>query len=498
MPTTTIAAPISGSQNIAGVTTPQGFASAQMLVGPDGVDIGPRNHLPVASIQDSTVAGFSAVGASVLDPFFVQTPIVDPGVTYNQGAGSLNILTGTTTNAEFLARSVSTFTGAMRLRSSHILSQRIANQNFALLLADLLIENAAYTIVSSTQVNVNWTAHGYTSQMVGQSVLLGGITGAAGVPGRYAIASIVNADTIQFTVAGWPASGSGTLTLFGRNYVRNLFTGVTPTNVAFDVQRNGWGTGDTTATINTTASPGVILANEITGRDVWLSDALRVTSTAPDFVTRASRYENIPEIVTNYYVFLWVFNGTTAPASTTTWTLGHIAVEEFPNQSFYLQGIRAQGNINALAVKFAATPTVTANIGTGSLAAGTNAIGDFGVQYRGSATGAASVTPVTSPLIPAGQSVKGSAGRVVGYDLENQATTRRFVKFFNATSVTMGTTSALFEVALDPAQSKTVSIPGGVGFATGIMIAVTSGRGLTDNTTTGVALGDVTGFVAFA
>lgn len=134
----------------------------------------------------------------------------------------------------------------------------------------------------------------------------------------------------------------------------------------------------------------------------------------------------------------------------------------------------------------------------GALPAGTNLAADVGIQYRGSATGAASVTAVTSPLVPAGQSIKGSAGRVVAYDLHNQATTRRFVKFFNATTVTMGTTSALFEVALDPGQTKTIDIPGGIGFATGIMIAVTSGRGLTDNTTTGVALGDVTGFVAFA
>ncbi|MCA2929405.1 MAG: hypothetical protein IM336_02400 [Microcystis sp. M018S1] len=142
--------------------------------------------------------------------------------------------------------------------------------------------------------------------------------------------------------------------------------------------------------------------------------------------------------------------------------------------------------------------TVTANIGTGSIAAGTNAIGDFGIQYRSTATGAASAAPVTSPATPAGQSIKGSAGRLAGYDLHNAAVTRRYVKFFNATSVTMGTTSALFEVCLEPSQARTVNFPGGLGFSTGIQIAVTSARGLTDNTATGLAAGDVTGFIASA
>ena len=48
-------------------------------------------------------------------------------------------------------------------------------------------------------------------------MLPAGITGAAGVSGRYAIASIFDADTINFTLSGWPDSGIGTCTLFGCN-----------------------------------------------------------------------------------------------------------------------------------------------------------------------------------------------------------------------------------------------------------------------------------------
>lgn len=485
-----------GTDNIAGVVTPNGFVGASMMTDAAGADITNLNHFPAAATQFIDQAGFSASGASVLDIFF-NTPIVGAGVTYNQASGALNIVAGTTANAEFLARSVRSYTGSMRLRSSHVLSNRIANNNFALLLADLLIAGATYNIVNSTTVDVTWTAHGYTSQMVGQFVLLGGITGAAGVPGRYAIASIPGVDTIRFTVAGWPASGTGTLTLFGRNYVRNLFTGTTVTNVNFDAQRNGWASGDTVATINTTVSPGTVLMNELTGREVWLADKLRASSTTPQILTRAFRDENIPDPTLPLYVFLWSFNGTTAPASSTTWTLGHCAVEVFANQSVYVQGYRANGQVNPAGVSVTNTPNVSVT-NNPVLGGGTTLIGDVGIQNRGNATGAGTAVPVTSPAIPAGQSIKGSAGRVPGYDLHNRATTRRYLKFFNATSVTMGTTAALIEICIEPGGRAPAGITAGIGFTTGIMIAVTAERGLTDNTTTGLAAGDITGFVVFS
>jgi hypothetical protein len=107
-------------------------------------------------------AGFSAVGTSVLDPFFVQTPYVGSGVGYNQGSGSLNITTGVATNAEFLARSKWAFSGPLRMRFSLIASQRIVNNNLAVMLADLIGENLAYTIVNSTTVDVQIVAHGFT------------------------------------------------------------------------------------------------------------------------------------------------------------------------------------------------------------------------------------------------------------------------------------------------------------------------------------------------
>lgn len=326
--------------------------------------------------QEVWSAGFSGVGATLLDARFGPQR-VGTGVTANQTAGALNILTGTTPNSEFFARSLRSFRGSMRLRFSLVASQRIANNNFAVLLADLIADNAAYNIINTTTVDVTATAHGFDATMIGQSALLGGITGAAGIPGRYAIASIPNADTLRFTVAGWPASGTGTLTAFGRNYVRNLVTGTTATNINFDAQRNGWATGDTVGTTLTTASPGLLVANELTGRDVFFYDSLRASTGTPNFVARASRYENIPDANTPLYVFLWSFNGTVAPASTTTFTLSHVAVEEFANVPVYIQGIRANGAVNPLAVSQQGALTIGTLPAT---PAGTNTIGNVNLH----------------------------------------------------------------------------------------------------------------------
>lgn len=140
--------------------------------------------------------------------------------------------------------------------------------------------------------------------------------------------------------------------------------------------------------------------------------------------------------------------------------------------------------------------TVTANIGTGSLAAGTNAIGDVGIQYRANATGAGTVTNINCPATPIGQTIKGSAGRLIALCMTNTNAQPRWLKIFNATAVTPGTTSALTEIALPTNQPVRIEIAGGMGFATGIMIMITAAQGLTNNGA--VTLADVTGFTVHA
>jgi len=328
---------------------------------------------PVRAIgQEIWNVSFSQVGASVISDQFVN-PQTGTGVSYSQASGALSIVAGTTANAEFFTRSTTTWRGSMRLKFSAVASQRIANTNLAVMLADLVGEGLTVTINSATSITVTQAGHAFTSTSVGQFVQVGRIVGANGVPGRYAIASVVAGTSYNLTVAGWPASGSCTATVFGHSYVRNLVTGTTATNISVDAQRRGWAQGDTAATINTTASPGTIITCELTGREVFWADQPRASTTTPTVAVRANRVENIPDDNLDLYLFVWSFNGTTAPASSTTWTMSFCSIEKFANMPVYIQGNRAQGAMNPLPVTQSGTVTVsgtvTSNIGTGTLTA---------------------------------------------------------------------------------------------------------------------------------
>jgi hypothetical protein len=166
-----------------------------------------------------------------------------------------------------------------------------------------------------------------------------------------------------------------------------------------------------------------------------------------------------------------------------------------------LRAMQAAGMVYSLPTgqtTVAVCGTVTANIGTGSIAAGTNAIGDVGVQYRTNATGAATVTNLLCPATPAVQTIKGGAGRLIAVSMTNTNASSRWLKVWNTASggITLGTTAALFEVGIPPNQHVVFTIEGGLAFGTAINIAITGGQGLTNNTA--VTSGDVTGFTAHA
>lgn len=426
--------------------------------------------------QDLWVCSFANVGSSIISSDFT-TPILGAGVGYSQAAGALLITTGTTARSEFLTRSTTSWRGSLRLRASIVASQRIAQNNLQIVLADLIGEGLNYNIISAVLVDVALVAHGFTAENVGQFMNLGGVTGAAGVPGRFAIASIPDADTIRFTVAGWPASGAGTVTLFGWNHVKNLVQGTTATQIAFDCQRKGWASGDTTATINTTAGVGTIIQNDFNGRDVFLMDALRATATVPTFTTRASRYENMPDDDAVLYCFIWSYNGTTNPATTTTWTLGFISVEKFANTPVYIQGNRANGAANAMPVTVQSTTgtvtisgTVTANQGTYTAPTASN-------------INSAATTNATS--------VKASAGTVYGIVASNVNAAVSYVKLYNkASAPTVGTDVPIMVIPIPAGGIVNIQMgPTGHRFTTGIALAITTG--MADSDTGAVAVNEI-------
>jgi hypothetical protein len=145
-----------------------------------------------------------------------------------------------------------------------------------------------------------------------------------------------------------------------------------------------------------------------------------------------------------------------------------------------------------------ATQPVSLATNTPTLAAGTNLAADVGLQVRANATGAATVLPCQSPATPAAGTIKASAGRLLGYELTNTSAGLRYIKLFNATAPTLGTTAALIEIAIPAGGRVGLEIPAGMAFATAITHTVTSAKGLTDNTSTGLAAADVVGWFAFA
>jgi hypothetical protein len=449
---------------------------------------------PVRAIgQEIWNVSFSEVGASVISNQFV-TPQTGTGVSYSQASGALAIVAGTTANAEFFTRSVQNWRGAMRLKFSIVSSTRIVNNNLAVMLADLVGEGLTVTINSATSITVAQAGHAFTSTSVGQFVQVGRIVGAAGVPGRYAIASVVAGVSYNLTVAGWPASGSCTATVFGHSYVRNLVTGTTATAINVDAQRRGWAQGDTAATINTTASPGTIITCELTGREVFWADQLRATTTTPTVAVRANRVENIPDDNLDLYLFVWSFNGTTAPASSTTWTISFCAIEKFANMPVYIQGNRAQGAMNPIPVQ--TQGTVATSFTQPALVAGSALIGDVGHQYRGSSTGAASGTHLVSANTTNATIVKNSAGRVLGWFFINTNAAIRYVKLHNQTTTPTAGTGVVRTIGVPANGVARFSLEGGIAFSTGIGLTTVTGAADADNTAVG--LNDIIGDIFFA
>jgi hypothetical protein len=436
--------------------------------------------------------GFADTGSSLIAPEFTQRRL-GTGMGVTQGSSNLLVTTGTTANSEFLARSTTAFRGAFTARHKTILSQRIANNNFVAMLADSVGEGLSCTINSATSITVTKTAHGFTSNNVGQFMFVGAISGANGVPGRYAIASVPSVDTINFTVAGWPASGSCTVDLFGWNYIRTLYAGTSATTASVDAQRRGWNSGDTSATINTTASAGHVMQVYADGRNINWADTTAASSATPTVTTRASRIENIPDDDIELYFYLWAFNGTTNPASTTTWTVGFVAIEDNCNVPAYIAGVRPLGSQAALPVSQVGTATVsgTITLGTGSALAA-----DSGIQYRTTATGAASGTHLVSAATTNPTVVKAGAGRLLGYVLTNNAASKVYVKFHNQTTAPTAGTGVVRSVGIPAGGTVTFSLEGGIAFSTGIALTTVTGAADADNTA--VALNDIVGDIFFA
>ncbi len=142
-----------------------------------------------------------------------------------------------------------------------------------------------------------------------------------------------------------------------------------------------------------------------------------------------------------------------------------------------------------------ASGTVTANIGTGSLAAGTNLIGDVSMQVRANATGAMTGHHIVTTASTNVAQIKATAGRVYGWCLSNTTASWRYVKLHNVASATAGS-GVVQTIGIPPNDKAVCSFPHGIAFSTAISRSVVTGAADTDATAT--AANDVVGDIFFA
>ena len=389
-------------------TTSMNSTDKLLVLYDSGLTVLPQDnteYTPVRPVPQKKTRTSFAKTLSGVDPEFFSTIVTGPGQSVNQTGGNLVITAGTTARAETILRSVASFSDSFIAKLATILSQRIINQNFYFELVDVIGDNLAYTINSATSVTVVIPGNPFNSENVGQGMYLGNITGAAGIPARYVIAS-VSGENVTFTVAAWPASGSGTLSLFGWNYHQVLYSGTTATNSQYDAQRNGWNSGFSSVTSLTTASPGhLAIMQQDEGLAMYM-DQLLASAAGIQTVYRASRVQSIPGMGVNLFLQIRVANGSTAPASNTTWTIALASLENFVAQAVTINSMKPTSPNSAIPVQVLAVPTTPVSgsltsAGTvtsvGSVTSSNTAIPGIVTDI---ASGAITTTTTTAALTP--------------------------------------------------------------------------------------------------
>lgn len=146
--------------------------------------------------------------------------------------------------------------------------------------------------------------------------------------------------------------------------------------------------------------------------------------------------------------------------------------------------------INVQGFQFALTPpittqavsgTVTANIGTGSLAAGTNIIGAIRLAAD-STQGAGTTHHLISAATTNATSVKASAGTINTMSCSNANAAARYFKLYNkASAPTVGTDTPVATILLKPGETTIIDCGSyGRRLATGIAYAITTGMAVAD------------------
>jgi hypothetical protein len=203
-------------------------------------------------------------------------------------------------------------------------------------------------MTSATTLQVTIPNNPFTAENIGQSMYIGNIQAPlTGVPGRYTI-SAVSENNVTFTVSGFSLT-NGTVSLFGWNYYHTIYDLTSPVSYKYDSQRKGWNSGDfTIGNANTSNSPGHILIMGNEDGNAWVTDQA-ITSGSGNFnsAVKAQRFLNLADEKVDLYLQIRCVNGATAPASSTTLTIGMVSIENYPTTPVSIYNVKPQGPANA-------------------------------------------------------------------------------------------------------------------------------------------------------
>jgi hypothetical protein len=262
--------------------------------------------------------------------------------------------------------------------------------------------------------------------------------------------------------------------------------------------------------------------------NAFFSDQLVASSTTLPITTRASRVSNIADETADLWVQIRVLNGTTAPATTTTWTIGTVSVENFASQQVTLASAKVQGanasqpvsvlNTPAVTIGSGTITTVSTLTGTTSLTPGTAAAnlgkgednvpasGDVGVGAIGIRQDGPTLTnpnangdygffaaddgaalwvrqrPLSYSRLVADGSVKGSAGHLQSISFSPIGTTVAGVITIYDSTTESGT--QIFSVNIPAGLTVPFTVPLGVSALTGIFVGFDASVTNTQVTTT--------------
>ena len=245
----------------------------------------------------------------------------------------------------------------------------------------------------------------------------------------------------------------------GNTYMGWMFDGTTTTQAKFTHANGGNSSpASPTGAVTITGTSTTPVIREINCHLDAVDFSDRTADTSSTNSTRQTRSRTTLDPDERYFIRLRFKNTGTAPASNTINTFETILVQDTNDVLVEVSAGRGDNSggrslpvtLNNSSIAVTATPSVSSTSGTACTATRNQALSN------------------------AGSSVKGSAGRVFGFMVSNvSGASGAWFNLYNATSVTVGTTTPLMQVLVPPAQTVVFEQANGVTFSTGINMAAT-------------------------